>query len=242
MPVVNQSPSPFSPTAAPINVQAANLNLKAASGLEDIFSSSETAAKPSAFQPKTTAATDPYAGYNDIKEPKRLINKLFFLATLIISVALMGGGTYWAYNYFIASSKSSTEIEEVGDLADEQIKPVEIISNEETEKTEEPVAAENNNEETKPLESANAINPELIVPALSTKDTDQDGLNDQEELELGTNANSTDTDTDGLFDREEVRVYKTDPLKPDTDGDTFLDGAEVKSGYNPSGEGKLFNL
>jgi len=51
-----------------------------------------------------------------------------------------------------------------------------------------------------------------------------------------------DTDNDGLFDREEVEVYKTDPLNFDTDGDGFLDGDEVKAGYNPKGEGKLYEV
>ena len=41
---------------------------------------------------------------------------------------------------------------------------------------------------------------------------------------------------------EEVKIYNTDPLNPDTDGDTYLDGEEVKGGYNPNGSGKLFEL
>ena len=71
---------------------------------------------------------------------------------------------------------------------------------------------------------------------------DKAALSDAEEAELGTSPTSTDTDADGLFDREEVQVYKTDPLNPDTDGDGYQDGAEVKQGYNPSGDGKLFEL
>ena len=78
-PAVNQPSSPFSPVAAPIGAQTANPKVKSSSGLEDIFSGSETAVKPPVFQPKVTMAADPYPGYNDIKEPKGLINKLFFL-------------------------------------------------------------------------------------------------------------------------------------------------------------------
>lgn len=44
-----------------------------------------------------------------------------------------------------------------------------------------------------------------------TKDSDEDGLSDEEEVRLGTN-----------------------PLNPDSDGDGFLDGVEVTAGYNPS--------
>jgi len=73
-------------------------------------------------------------------------------------------------------------------------------------------------------------------------DSDNDGLTDGEEKRLGTNPEAGDTDGDGLFDREEVRVYKTDPLGIDTDGDGYSDGEEVENGYNPKGEGKLYEL
>ncbi len=86
------------------------------------------------------------------------------------------------------------------------------------------------------------INPEPIVNKQVITDTDGDGLTDEEEGALGTNINEPDTDGDGLFDREEVRVYKTNPLNPDTDGDGFTDGQEVKGGYNPNGDGKLFEF
>jgi hypothetical protein len=31
-------------------------------------------------------------------------------------------------------------------------------------------------------------------------------------------------------------------LNPDTDGDTYKDGDEVKKGYNPSGPGQLLQI
>ncbi len=48
----------------------------------------------------------------------------------------------------------------------------------------------------------------------------------------------SDRDHDGLFDDEEI-LFGTDPDNPDTDGDGFLDGYEVKNGFNPLGEGRL---
>src|SRR3989344_2059603 len=42
-----------------------------------------------------------------------------------------------------------------------------------------------------------------------------------------------DSDNDGLKDWQEIQVYKPDPCKPDTDGDGYLDGEEVASGYDP---------
>ncbi|MFA6307244.1 MAG: hypothetical protein WCS88_01365 [Patescibacteria group bacterium] len=47
-----------------------------------------------------------------------------------------------------------------------------------------------------------------------------------------------DTDQDGLSDMYES-FYGTDINNPDSDGDTYLDGQEVLSGYNPIGEGQL---
>lgn len=79
-------------------------------------------------------------------------------------------------------------------------------------------------------------------PAAPAKDTDGDGLTDDEERVLGTDPTLPDTDGDGLTDREEVRVFGTDPLKADTDGDGFSDGQEVKNGFDPKGPGKLLDI
>lgn len=59
---------------------------------------------------------------------------------------------------------------------------------------------------------------------------------------------SSDVDNDGLTPNEET-LYGTNPNKPDTDGDGFIDGynlsaagvisGEVALGYNPSGNGKM---
>lgn len=41
-----------------------------------------------------------------------------------------------------------------------------------------------------------------------------------------------DSDQDGLSDEDEAK-YGTDPRNPDTDNDSYRDGSEVSSGYNP---------
>jgi hypothetical protein len=64
-------------------------------------------------------------------------------------------------------------------------------------------------------------------------DSDQDGLSDAREQELGTNPEEADSDFDGLSDILEVETYTTDPLLADSDGDGFLDGVEVRGGYDP---------
>ncbi|NQV72804.1 Ig-like domain-containing protein [bacterium] len=86
-------------------------------------------------------------------------------------------------------------------------------------------------------------------------DTDGDGLTNAEELLLGTNpfladtdddgsidsvdafpldgANWTDPDGDGLGSEQGEPDAGTDPMNPDTDGDSLLDGAEVATGTDP---------
>lgn len=82
--------------------------------------------------------------------------------------------------------------------------------------------------------------PEVLIE--STVDSDSDGLTDAEEKISGTNINVIDTDNDALSDYEEVKIYHSNPLNADTDADTYLDGAEVKGGYNPNGLGKLSDV
>lgn len=84
--------------------------------------------------------------------------------------------------------------------------------------------------------------PETAATASSTVDTDRDGLTDEEETRLGTATRSADTDNDGLSDADEIKTWGTNPLNPDTDGDTYLDGVEVQNGFNPKGSGALLPL
>jgi hypothetical protein len=53
--------------------------------------------------------------------------------------------------------------------------------------------------------------------AARPKDTDGDGLTDDEEAQLGTDSNNGDTDSDGYNDWEEVKTLKTSPTQADTD-------------------------
>ncbi len=82
-----------------------------------------------------------------------------------------------------------------------------------------------------------------VVPIVDAKpeDKDRDGLTDARELELGTDDRVSDSDSDYLFDGDEVDIWGTDPLDPDSDGDGFRDGLEVANGYNPLGDGELQN-
>lgn len=47
---------------------------------------------------------------------------------------------------------------------------------------------------------------------------------------------TTDTDQDALTDEEEKNVYGTGEKRPDTDGDGYIDGTEIKNLYSPNKE------
>lgn len=64
-------------------------------------------------------------------------------------------------------------------------------------------------------------------------DADEDGLTNIEEARLGTYTWGLFTDEDLLTDYDEVKIYGTDPLNRDTDGDGKDDDWEVDNGYNP---------
>jgi len=69
--------------------------------------------------------------------------------------------------------------------------------------------------------------------AADQRDSDNDGLTDEEEENLGTDPNNADTDGDGLSDGEESTLG-TNPNDADTDGDGLSDGDESTSGTNPN--------
>ncbi len=66
------------------------------------------------------------------------------------------------------------------------------------------------------------------------RDTDNDGLSDSRERDLGTDPNDADTDDDGIRDGREVDQYGSDPNDADTDDDKIIDGDEVDLGTDPT--------
>ncbi len=60
------------------------------------------------------------------------------------------------------------------------------------------------------------------------EDLDKDGLTNEEEVSAGTFPNFEDSDGDGLNDYEELKNYKTDPLKYSTSGDNISDYVKVR--------------
>ncbi len=84
------------------------------------------------------------------------------------------------------------------------------------------------------LTQQNGSVPEKLFLRVSINDvdSDDDGLTDYEEGELGTNSNSSDSDDDGLTDKKEAEIG-TNPNNSDTDGDGTSDGDEVEGDTDP---------
>ena len=72
-----------------------------------------------------------------------------------------------------------------------------------------------------------------VYEGLVYVDEDGDGLDREQEAQLGTSDYSWDSDGDGLNDWEEVFTYGTDPADSDSDDDGMPDGWEVAHGLNP---------
>ena len=64
-------------------------------------------------------------------------------------------------------------------------------------------------------------------------DNDLDGLVNEIERDWGTDPTDPDTDNDNLSDNQEVTWKKSDPLDSDTDNDGLNDFNEVLKGTNP---------
>lgn len=71
-----------------------------------------------------------------------------------------------------------------------------------------------------------------FTPLNNSLDTDEDGLPDSVEIQIGTHPYLYDSDLDGLADGDEVQYYHSNPLAKDTDLDGILDAAEINLHLN----------
>lgn len=192
-------------------------------------------------------------------------NKIMKIAIFSALGAVLILGGYLVYSKFLAPQSEVPANENVAPVQDQN--PAPVVDNKDDGSVV-PVTSRDNATSTTNLET-NASSTENLNQEENTQaslglpvDTDGDGLSDVEEAALGTNPNLVDSDSDGLSDYDEVKihftnplkkdtdddglddyqevsVYGTNPLNPDSDGDTYKDGDEVKSGYNPLGDGKM---
>ena len=82
------------------------------------------------------------------------------------------------------------------------------------------------------MTTARMLFPFFAVGCFLSPDSDQDGLSNYQENQLGTDKDIPDSDGDGIIDGDEVETTLTDPTLADTDGDGYDDGAEWDFGSN----------
>jgi formylglycine-generating enzyme required for sulfatase activity len=93
-------------------------------------------------------------------------------------------------------------------------------------------------EDTRDPDSDGLTNYQEIIVRLTNPnvgDSDNDGINDGQEVTDTTNPLIADTDGDGLNDGEE-KSRSTNPLVTDTDGDSYSDSYEVTNDADPTKE------
>ncbi|MFA5047931.1 MAG: hypothetical protein WC516_02715 [Patescibacteria group bacterium] len=244
--IVNQSFSSTEPRTNPVS--SAGVNLAAAKtaasnaarpvaaegnsrSIEDIFSQTDSS-MPRPIPPinsglQSSAYTVPsYSAYNEQFFGGRRFN-LGGLVAIIVLLLVVGILAIMGWLLFTSKSPVDTLIDSGS------VKEVVDINTNDGSQATQPIAGETGPEATQqPAQNT----------AVKAKDSDGDGLNDEEEKKYGTDPYSVDADRDGLTDRAEVKIYHTNPLNPDSDSDGNRDGEEVINGYDPArgGGAKLF--
>jgi len=183
-----------------------------------------------AYPTQPQAQIPPMATY-EAKEPN--FGKVIFIIFFVLLV--VGGGAYgaWYYytNYYATTGVEKEVVEEtttVPPVVEEETLP---------EETTPPVTEVTKEEE--PVEGSPVGDKDSTILFGDVIDTDEDGLDDFAENDIGTDPRNWDTDADMLSDSEEHTIWGTDPLNPDSDKDNYLDGQEVRAGFNPMGPGRL---
>ncbi|EKD43234.1 MAG: hypothetical protein ACD_72C00399G0001 [uncultured bacterium] len=165
----------------------------------------------------------------EMKQP--ILGKILLFVLVAIILGGVGFGGWFVYNKFVKiqpplDATKTTQTPETSPVTTEPVVTpvVEVVA---------PVVVTTS-------EVTAGMNNDKILFG-QTVDSDNDGLDDIREQQIGTNISKADTDSDDLNDYDEVVIWKTDSLNPDTDGDGYKDGEEVKNGYSPLGPGKLLN-
>ncbi len=191
----------------------------------------ETSTVPTdALAPGTPASEPAPLQESFVMRHKFLVGLVLFL---LLAGLILGGLSLFLKDSNQEEDRVAERLQPVDDPEEDIEEPIEEDIIDEEEDVEEDIE--------EPIEDEEEETPEEAVEDLIT-DPDGDGLSTTKELLAGTDPNRSDTDDDGLTDKEEMNIWKTDPLDVDTDDDTFSDGEEVRHGFNPLGEGRLFDV
>ncbi len=78
------------------------------------------------------------------------------------------------------------------------------------------------------------LRSDIVTPLYASRDTQATNQISNQEAQTQSELQAKDTDSDGLNDWDELNVYKTSPYLADTDSDTFNDKQEIESGNDPT--------
>lgn len=186
-------------------------------------------AQPSAVSPQTVISPAQAMQY---EAPKGGGAGFRIVVMIVVSLACIGAAGYAAYRFMIRDAVTQQVSEVIGGAETSTATDAKTTDTTDSGKGSDATGAS----------STTSDDAETDAGPVAVIDSDGDGLSNEEERAAGTSVAKPDTDSDGLGDREEVKVYDTDPKNADTDGDGYKDGDEVKNGYNPNGTGKLLQI
>ena len=212
--------------------------------------------KPASQANQTAQATKPNSvnslkQFNEAKSKKSFQaffnrkNKYFIIIVSIVVLSLLSAGVYAFIKGYLFPSKQAVPInlENKVVIATSSVTENQVDNNGNANTASSSLA-------TSSLATSSVSNSDIIADVSSSSLTVSSIVIHQPGVTVNNPASGTvisydgaaaaalDSDNDGLTDAEE-KIYGTDPHNPDTDGDGYLDGAEVKAGYNPLGAGKL---
>lgn len=151
---------------------------------------------------------------------------LLIIIFIVVGLAILGGGGYYLMTYVLAPSQPAATTNQPV-IANLNTAPANINSNDNANLN------SNENENTNTNENSNDN------ANLNSNENENTNTSSDTNVSRPTSVNSTtDSDNDGLTDVEE-QLYGTKINQPDTDEDGYLDGDEVRNGFNPTGAGKI---
>jgi hypothetical protein len=181
----------------------------------------------------------------DLKMSTPILGKILLFLGVVL---LLGGLAYGSWWFFSGSKKQSTQPTTTNNQSN-QNQTSGVTNTNAAPTNSASVPAQQNNDQIlfgQAVDSDNDGLDDVREKEIGTDskkfDTDLDGLSDGDEVIVyKTNPLLADTDGDGLSDGDEILIWHTDPLNSDSDGDGYKDGEEVRNGYSPLGPGKLFS-
>jgi len=156
------------------------------------------------------------AGSGNRLHPINLFNnrKFLIIGAVVLFVVFAAGAT-WYYWPDVSNNNQTPAISPAVSLQTPPEPTVESLATEET------------------FAPTTTPEPEL-APTVESAEEVASRVSAEMEFPSKFSGDSSDLDNDGLTDKEE-EVFGTDPGVPDTDGDNYMDGLEVKNLYNPTG-------